>query len=277
MKSAGETFTTFALKPAEHPTVFRFGKKALYDMDMQHYKGFRRSYWGNVLHVSEALGPTTYRYGVRLEFDPASEKAIEIIGPYVHDRAFQDFIIKPTDQITYNWQTGYLQLDSPSAKTIVGFLPERWDFSDGVKLENIHVQHPKGQVYVIPGERYVAVSVVAADGLPLDKSAEVTITALSTSFNSGLKVAEGLIKPMSSENPMAGLAWGAKFKQLFDYGSEVTTSRVGVTVKAEFLKGRKFEFYDWNLSVIKSGIVEKDEFELPAELPITFAELYTNR
>ena len=103
MKSAGEIFKTFALKPAPNPTVIRFGKQAMYDMDMHYYRGrYESSLWNRYEKswpVADLLGPTTYRYGLRLQFDPDWEGGTEVIGPYVLSRGFQKCLIKPTDQI----------------------------------------------------------------------------------------------------------------------------------------------------------------------------------
>lgn len=274
MKGAGHLFTGFAAAPVAKPTTFRFGKQAIYDMNMQHYRGLHegRNSMGTNLIVADAFAPTTWRYGCRLAFDPAGDYGVKIDGPVVRDARFLSPVIKPTDQIALDWHTGYLQFDTPSAKAVAGFLPEQWSFADGVALENITVHHPKGQSYVIPGERFAAIAVAAEDGKPLAGSGRITLTAVSTSFNAGFQIREDLMTPTRT----TGLSWGAPYKDLFTYRSgtgqdrPVLVSRVGLTLRGKFLRGKTWTLYDWHLKVLGTGAVSGDAFVLSADRPVSF-------
>ncbi|MBN1553984.1 MAG: hypothetical protein JXA11_04510 [Phycisphaerae bacterium] len=183
-------------------------------------------------------------------------------------------IIQPTDQITVAWRKGYLQMESPSAKVIVGFLPDRWEFTDGVRLENITVHNPPGQSFVIDGERFAAISLVAEDGKPLAKARRLLLSAVSTSFNAGFRLHDELMNPLKT----TGLDWGVPRGKLFYYeptpkGSPpVLTSRVSLTVKGDFLKGLSYTLYDWEMRNIGGGVIDGESFTLPADKPITFVK-----
>jgi hypothetical protein len=271
---AGEIFKNFAVQPVKKTTVFTFGKNALYDMEMQHYDGkYERGTHGSAPNITAAFGPTTWRFGSRIAFDPAGDYAVKVDGPIIKDSRFLTTIVKPTDQITIDWKSGYLQVDSPKAKAVGGFLPEQWKFSDGVTLDNIHVHHPKGEPYVIPRERFAVVYLVADDAQPLAKSKRIVLTASSTSFREDFSVNADAI----DMEKLSDHVWSAPYKKLFRYkklpkGQLIRNliSRVGLTVHAKFLKGKSWKMYDWHLKVIDSGTVVGDEFVLPADKDATF-------
>ncbi len=270
LKSAGEMFRYGTLKPAPKPTVITFGKGAVYNLESQNYR------WrpdGLNLWLTEILGPTTYRYGLRLNFDMNQELPVTIAGPYVLNRAFQCYIIKPTDEISYDWHSGYMQFDSALAKSVVGFLPQQWEFSTDVKFSNIQINNPEGQSYVIPGERYAALSLVAQDGMPIAKSSSLSLTAVSTSFNEGFKVNDELMPQMSQKTSFDGLHWGEKLSKLFvQTGKNVLVSRVGAVVDCEALNGKYYREYDFDLNIIGHGKCQTGQYILSSEKPIFFVE-----
>jgi hypothetical protein len=270
IKSAGEMFLSGGLEPARNPTVISFGKDAVFNMDAQNYRWRPQ---GLNLWPIDMMPATVYRYGLRLEFDMNQDKPVKVDGPYVLNRAFQYFVIKPTDQITYDWQKGYLEFDTNKGKSIVGFLPKNWSFGNDVTFSDITINHPQGQSYVIEGERYAALSFVAKDGKNLESSKNLTLTAVSTSFNEGFKVNEKLIPQRTTDKPYAGLLWGEKYSKLFEQkGSKVLVSRVGAVIESPVLKNKNYVEYDFNLNRIGQGKCKHGRYILNAQKPIFFVE-----
>ncbi len=270
VKSAGEMFLNGGINPPQNPTVITFGKEAVFNFDAQNYQW--RPEGLNLVPI-EMMPATVYRYGLRIDFDMNQSEAVKVDGPYVLNRAFQYFIVKPTGQITYDWQNGYLEFDTSKGKSIVGFLPEKWQFDGDVTFSDITVKHPQGQSYVIPGERYAALSLTAKDGNELTNSEFLTLTAVSTSFNEGFRVNEELIPLRTTDKPYAGLLWGAKYSKLFEQsGEKVLVSRVGAVIKSSALKNKLYKEYDFNLNVIGQGFCQNEQYVLDPGRAVFFVE-----
>jgi len=270
MKTAATVFTHGLLAPPAKPTVFTVGKRTLYDPASMDYG---RSYGD----LGKRVIPTTYRYGLRVQVDPTMDDD-RIDGPSVNSGVFEPNPVRPTPQIEYDWQAGHLRFDAPAVKSYVGFFGARTtpvEFADGTRFSDVSVMNPVGIAYpVTPDERYVAITLVAQDGLPLTTSKRLLLSAVSTSFNTGygLDLAHGA-GGMFDQGPAA-----TPPQEFFGaYPTPGTTpvlvARVSATITCAALKGLRYTYRDWHMRDIGHGVLATGAFTLPANQPIFTTEL----
>lgn len=260
MRAAGRAFREGALAPAANPTRFIFGARSLYDPDSMEYAG---SYGISGMDMLQ----TTYQYGVRLEIDPTRQDD-EVIGPVVSfaDRNTHN-PYTPTEQIRFDWKKGYLFIDAPSTVAFTGLLAnygEKVAFAQDVTLSDVTLVNPEGTPYPVgDDERYIAFALYAQDGKPLAEAQAISVSIVSTSFNTGFKLGDDM-----SNGPYhvpAGTQAG---------GLPVLVTRVGATLTAPALNGMRWTALDWNRAEIASGVVSDNTLRIPADLPIFVIELH---
>ena len=256
IRLAGEIFKHGYLAPAKNPTIATLGCKTMFDFDGMHGGEF-----GNRSRL------TAFERGFRWSFDPKRD-GDSIRGPLVSPRG-QEKVVRPTDQIAYRWDEGKMVIDDSRAKALIGFDVANWKFDEGVELKDIAIQNPPGMPYVIEGERYAAIGITSQDGKPLANSAKVLVSAVSTSFNSGLEID----RQKMIEN--TGYASGLASAITNPGGLPVLTARVAVTIRAPWLKGRHYRMIDYNNNVIADEAIEGMELVIPATLPVYLTEIYT--
>jgi len=243
---AGEIFKHGHASPATDPTTFTFGRRSLYDPASMDYGGsYGREMLQNMLY-------TTYRHGVRLVIDPTVEED-SIDGPMVRAASYLvPSVVKPTDEITFNTTRRELTIDTPGAAAYVGFFASHGSdtltFSHGVTLRDLTFRNPDTSPYpVTEDEQYFAFGLVSTDGKPLAEAASATMTMVSTSVNSGLD--------LSGDKP--------------DYGSTpVLTTRVGAVLQADALDGMRYVVRDFRMQPIASGVVAHGRLEVSAAWPL---------
>jgi hypothetical protein len=254
MRAAGRMFRGFALAPAPHPTVFVYGRKSLYDPESMEYGG---SYGAGGMDMLQ----TVYQYGVRVRIDPSREDD-QVIGPVVKfaDRNTHN-PYAPTGQIAFDHQKGCVSLDAPGAASWAGLLANHGGDAVACKnsrvtLRDVSIVNPAG-IYdpVRPDEKYVAFSLYSEDGAPLEKTRRASLSLVSTSFNTGFKLAEG------DKPAQAG-------------GLPVLAARVGATVEAPALAGMRYRLLDWHFQELGAGTVGADgRLAVPADKPVFVVEL----
>jgi hypothetical protein len=262
MKAAGEIFKNHLLKQAPSPTTYIFGRKSLLDPASLDYGG---SYG----RAGETFISTTYRHGVRLVIDPNREDD-EIIGPTVAQRQYEVCPIRPTGEITYDWQRGFLRFDGPGVAAYAGFFADYGGpvvFSNGVALRDVAVQNPAGIAYPVrDDERYVTFALVSCDGRPLDESAKVVLSLVSTSFNTGFRLDHDKLRHE--------FVWGRNIGAKIDGGrSPVLVARVGALVDMPMLDGMRYSMKDWHFNTLDEGAVENGVLRISAGKPVFFVEL----
>lgn len=247
MKVASELFRQFALVPPERPTRLTLGGKALFDTDMHE--------WG---HLNSLLAPTSYRYGLRLRFDPAADTAVTVDGPVVHGRQYLSPVIQPTRQVRLDWHKGVLRLDAPTAKVACGFLPDQIVFADDVELSGLSVSAPEGMPYFAANEdRYVCFGMVARDGRALSETRAMLLSAVCTSFNTGFSINTDAFPGGNQYGRLVDHVPTGKIAR--DFGSTpVLVARVGLTLKAPCLANTTFRLLDWHLDVLREGRIGAD-------------------
>jgi len=254
MRAAGLTFRNGAYPPADRPTKFIYGRKALYEPESMRYAG---SYGMTGMDML----PTTYQYGVRIQIDPAREET-EVIGPVVKGADyFTHNPYTPTPEITFDWKKGYLVMDSPSAVAWTGLLAQYGSdqvrFANGATLSDVKIVNPEG-IYDPVGddEKYVAFALYSEDGKPLAETKKACLSLVSTSFNTGFKLGgdEGAKSTVRGDLP-------------------VLVARVGATVACPALAGMKYTLRDWHMEPIGEGTVEGGTLVIPAEKSVWVVEL----
>jgi hypothetical protein len=251
MRAAGTIFREYALSPAKNPTKFIYGRKSLYNAESMTYGG---SYGTGGMDMLQ----TVYQYGVRIKIDPKREDD-QVIGPVVKfaDRNTHN-PYTPTDQIVFDWKKGYLAFDAPAAVSWTGLLTNYGSsvrFKNGVTLKDVQIVNPEG-IYdpIRDDEKYIAFSLYSHDGLALDKSRKVSLSLVSTSFNSGYQFW------VDGKDARMG-------------GFPVLTARVGATVQAPQLNGMRYVLRDWHMKEIGRGTVSGGILTIPADKPIFVIEL----
>lgn len=251
MRAAGYIFRQGFLNPAPNPTTFIYGRKSMFDPATMDYAG---SYGMTGMHMLQ----TTYQYGTRLLIDPNRDDD-EIIGPVVTvEERHTHNPYTPTPQITFDWKKGSIVLDAPGGVAFGGLLANhdrQYTFTNGVTLTDVTIHHPDGIFEKVPDdELYVAFSLYATDGRPLDQSRAISLSVMSTSFNTGFRLGTGRDDPN-----VAGTL-------------PVLVARVSATIRAPQLNGMRYTLRDWHLQNIGSGTVRDGQFAFPADKPVFFVE-----
>ncbi len=267
MKAAGAFFIHGSLKPVENPTVMTFGRESLYDPKSA-------DYGGSFGDLSFKITPTAWRYGLYMQVDPEAEKDV-ITGPVVERGLNEACPIKPTDQITFDWQQSFMKFDAPAGVSWTGFFAKQTGpvrFDNGIALADVQVINDEGVNYPVTKDQlYVSFSAVADDGKPLAESKKVIVSLVSTSFNWGFKINEENVARGDlgyTGKPFEGQvnAQGEKGKPPVAY------ARAGAVVTTGPLKGMKYTMMDWALRPIGQGVVG-ETLTIPADKPVFYIEL----
>ena len=266
MHAAGKIFTNLHLEPAPNPTTFIYGRRTLYHPDNMDYAG---SYGRNGLDMLN----TAYRYGSRIFID-LDRTDDEIEGRTVPLKGFAyPNPVKPTDQMTYDWNRGCLTFDAPGCAAFVGFLTQYGAadvrFASGAAIRNVSLKSDPGMTHAVTDdETYVAIGLTSTDGRPLAGCRRAMISAVSTSHNTGLEVGPD---PKGRERPRH--VWD--LMKVESRGRlPVLHTRVGCVVSHPGLVGMRFTCRDWTWNVVDEGTVGADGgVHIRADLPVFVVEL----
>ncbi len=256
VRLAGEIFKRGYLRPAPNPTTVTLGSKTMWRMDGL-YGGTHGKQPDN----------TVFHKGFRWSFNPEqTEDTVD--GALISDEQHvREPVVTPTYQITYRWQEGIMVIDDPRAKVLVGFVPRSFTFQDGLSLRRIHVNTPEGMPFVIPGERYIAFGTVSEDGKPLAQSSSILISALSTSFN------QGFAMDLEKMQKDTRYAYGLR-DSITNWGEgPMLVARVGVTLQADWLRGRHYRMIDYNNNDLSASTLTTARLPIPHDLPIYMVEI----
>ncbi len=251
MRAAGHMYRQSLLAPPAQPTVFMFGRDSLYDPDTMPYG---RSYGKRGL----GMLPTTYEHGMRLWIDPNLREDV-VIGPEVtFEQRKTHNPYRPTDQIEFDWEKGIITFDAPAAVSFAGLMNnvgDRIEFANGVTLSQVEIHNPEGIFEPITEDyKYIAFAVHSLDGQPLDQAERISLSLVSTSFNTNFRLGGDGQPSVRGELP-------------------VLHARVAGTVAAPALDGMRYTMYDWHMEPIDEGTVENGELRIPNDLPIFVVEL----
>ncbi len=269
MKTAGLMFREGVLDPVKNPTVMTFGSKSLYDPRSA-------SYGQSFGDLGLKIAPTAWRYGCYMQVDPTVEND-SVSGRTVERGLDEANPIRPTDQITFDWQRGFMKLDAPAGVSWTGFFARQdgpVKFADGIELDKVSVINDPGVNYPVgDDELYISFAAVAEDGKPLAESKKVVVSLVSTSFNNGFKLVEENVARGDmghTKKPYQGMTRGGGG----DGKPPVAYVRAGATVIAPPLAGMKYKWLNWHFKPIGEGEVGADgKLVIPADKPIFTIEL----
>lgn len=250
---AGEIFKRGYLEGATKPTTLVMGSDRMWDI-----QNLEPSDW----QLMAAY--TAFERGVRWKFEPQGLRSY-VDGILSDGRDAE--VIKPTSQIEYHWKQGYMVINDHCAKALVGFLPEEFVFDRTLKLESIHVHNPDNMPFVIDKERYAAIGFVSLDNQPLERSTSIMASLVSTSFNSGFE----MDLERFAQDTEYGLGLGRSITK--SGYVPVLTARVGMVVKAPWLKGKKCTFRDFDRQIIQQKVCQTELLEIPSSIPVYLLEI----
>lgn len=266
--AAGWSFRSFAVAPAPEPTTYTFGRRSAFDPATMDY-GVA---YGKLGHTVMA---TTYRRGTRMAVN-LEQEGDTVTGPVLARGVFEPCPIRPNDQIEYDWQRGHLKLDSPAVAAYTGFFAQHGGpvtFTGGgpagsLTLRDVTINNPDGIAYpVTPDERYIAFAAVAQDGLPLPQSKRVTISLVSTSFNTGFQ--------LNHDKLIKEYIWHGNDGLTVSIGKPpALVARAGAILDAPALDGMRYTLRDWHLRPLGEGTVTNAQLTIPADQPIFLIELH---
>ncbi|MCC5846902.1 MAG: hypothetical protein JJU29_02325 [Verrucomicrobia bacterium] len=254
MRAAGHMFRSGLLQPAPRPTIFLYGAQSLYDPDTMPYG---RSYGKKGM----AMLPTTYEHGVRLWIDP-NLREDAILGPHISnaDRISHN-PYRPTDEMIFDWENGFLRFDAPAAVAFTGLLNRvghRLEFENGVSLTDVEIRNDEGIFEPITEEsKYISFAMHSLDGKPFAEASHISLSLVSTSFNTGFSLGDSENPTVRGELP-------------------VLHARVGGLIRSPALKGMRYTFYDWHMQPIASGRLEEGGLQIPNTQPVFVIELKRN-
>lgn len=255
MRVAGAIFRNRLLEPAPKPTVFTYGKPALYDPASMDYAG---SYG----KVGQDMITTVYRYGMRMKIDPNQKEFVKIDGPVVRFNGYErPNPIRPNDQIEFDYQKGHIRFDAPGVAGYTGFFGQygvdTLTFANGVTLSDITHNAPEGTAYPPKAdERFICFALASEDGKPLDQCSKAVLSLVASSFNTGFKIDEANRKVVSFGK------------------APVLVTRVGATLTAKQLAGMKYQMIDFDEKVLAEGTVGADgKLVIPNDKPVFLVEL----
>jgi len=173
MRAAGEIFQGFHLPPSADPVVVTLGAGDLLgpglwtgDVDVPYPKQTIGP-WKR----TNALGITDFLRTVRYRFDIGQETTALSRGL---DAGFPR-VIRPVAGLTYDWRNGYMLIDTPSAKAVVGFVEDPISFGDGIELTEIGDIDPS----------FVCFAIVSTDGRPLQEAQQAVLVLTTYGENRG--------------------------------------------------------------------------------------------
>ncbi len=282
MRAASEIFKNSAVKAAPSPTLFVYGRKALYDpVSMDYGMSYGK--------LGEKMMPTTYRHGVRILIDPTLDDRPEdpvfkgdkglweelknqggiAIGESFRPRIFESNPIRPTPEIEYDWQHGHLIMDAPAAMAYTGFVANEISphlrFKNGAVIKNITVKNPPDMPYpVTKDELYVAITLASCDGQPLGVTKKAVVSAMSTSFNTGYELD-------TAKRPLPEFT-GAEVKNRGTL--PVLVARVGCVIECPAIAGMTYVLRDYAMNELGKGTLDAaGTLSISADAPIFIIEL----
>jgi hypothetical protein len=257
MRVAGAVFTNHLLAPAPKPTVFTWGKPALFDPQSMDYG---RDYGTNGLMDMMA---TAYTNGSRIAIDPNQKEFLKTSGPVTRFNGYErSSRLRPSRHIEYDTNKSHVMLDAPGVASYTGFFAQYGSeiikFSNGVTVTNITHNNPPNTPYPTEkSERFFSFTLASEDGKPLDRCQRAVLALVASSFNTDLKLTP---KPDGSWD----INWGKE---------PVLVTRVGAVITARVLMGMRYQMIDFNENILEKGVIGSDgKLIIPSDKPIWLIE-----
>jgi hypothetical protein len=267
MKAAAEVFKNGHLEAAPEPTTYVFGRKYLYDPASMDY--------GNSYgFVGRTFMPTVYRHGMRLLIDPSLEDRPEdpVFGG---KQAYEEFI-----------KRGYLikgETIEPRLWEPCPLVPTRqieydwhkghlkFDAPGAVAYTGFQARHG-GPVRFRNGVELRNVTVACPPGMPYPVTEDekyISFALVSRDMQSLEKTRSAVLSAVSTS-----------FNTGYDDASgnpgklPVLVARVAATIVAQPLAGMRYTMRDWHMKKIGEGTVKEDGvLRIPSSEPVFCVEL----
>ncbi len=240
--AAGAAFRNFSIGAAANPTVFLFGRDAIFDPDWQGH-GVGKDDW-------QKTARTAIKYGAELDFEPESPFTKRIMGS-VQDGDFTEAVAPGNGEIIWDWPNSRLIVDTPRAKIYAGVFPNdrRFTFRDGVMIENLN--RPWGFF------------VLASDtNEPIAASSRIFMSLVQTSDNSGFEIDPTRL----STDHQTHLGWK---KATVSTGSlPVIVNRMSADITLPYRPGRVLIKRDFDLKQIGPVEDASSKISLSADEPV---------
>jgi len=242
LKAMGTLFKSGGLPPAANPVQVTIGKDYLFNLNASNLGGQE-----NQTNLETVLREKVWRYGMRVKYDPNGPSKLPT-GKEPHG------LINMGPYMSYFWngESGYFRVDAPSAKVFTGFLKPTLIFK-GMRITEIDRQ-------------FGMISIVAEDGLPLERSSSILITAVSRGQNTGMEV-----KP---ENLATSDYWQQGIAQMCTQSGSlpVVVDRISAVIHAPWLKGLRYSKHNFLRKTFETGTLT-DKFILRGYEPTFYARL----
>jgi hypothetical protein len=258
MRAAGAIVKNNLAAPAPSPTVFSWGRAALYDPRSMDYAG---DYDGGK-GLMDMLA-TTYAFGERIAIDPSQADYLKTTGPVIRKDGFEKSNpLKASPNVTHDYHKGFVLFDAPGVASYTGFFGQYGasviGFQNGVSIKNIQHLDPKNTPYPSGAEKYLSFTLASEDGKPLNLCQRAVLVLVSSSFNSGLQI---------TSKPDGQIDWKGG-------DAPILVTRVGATIQASALSGMRYKMLDFNEKILAEGVIGTDgRLKIPADKPVWLTEL----
>ena len=237
IKAAGDLFRFGQVPAARRPVTAVIGRDVLLNLG-QH----------ETQPLYSALNHLAWRQGLEVRYDPEGPTVIPGVGATRE----QPHRVRTGREIAFDWGhgRGTIRINAPAAKAAVGFN------GTSVRL---------GDVSFTGLDRdFTCLSLVARDGLPLTRSADILLTMASRCANTGFALDPAMMKA----------EWGAGLAQAIVNGGgpPVVADRVAGTVSASWLRGRWVQKLDFARVCYEQGRIGEGLVIAPGE-PLFFARI----
>lgn len=243
-KAMGTLFKTGVVPPASNPVDITLGKDILFNLNAS----LQAPAGDSGLTLEALIREKTWRYGTRIKYDPVGPSKLPT-GREPHG------LIPMGPYMSYSWNgdEGHFRVDAPAAKVYTGFLKPTLDFKN-TKLTDID-------------RDFGMIAIVAEDGLPLEKSSSILITAVSRGRNTGMEV--------HPENLNTADVWQQGLAQMCTQSGNtpVIVDRISATITAPWLKGMHVEKRDFLRKTFDRSTVTNNTLTLKADEPTFYIRL----
>jgi len=156
---ASVVFRQWLLPPAAKPTVFRFGRRAIFGPLATEYY---HSHW-------PAIPLTAWQYGSQIQFDPEWNGEMQALGSVGQPLSGA---LRWPNAVTWDWPRGRVVVDTPWVKAVLGKIEGPFRFGDNIELSGVN-------------RPFACFALAAEDGQPLSRSRRAVLSLVSQSANTG--------------------------------------------------------------------------------------------
>jgi hypothetical protein len=131
-----------------------------------------------------------------------------------------------------------------------------------VHLRDVRVVNPPDMPYPVREDaRYITFALASTDGAPLGECERAVLSLVSTGFNTGYRLE-------------SARAADGRTPDVAEPGTlPVLVARVSAQIAGEAIDGMRYTLYDYEMNVIRRGVVRNGVLDISAADPVFFVEL----